>query len=637
MAYSFTQDFARLQKVMDRATSIFNQRPWELRLVADDRVELYSDPDEHLGKLLPREVVISCGAALYNLRLAIHVAGREPSVWLFPDLDHHSSLLTTVASAPTLLASIEVWSGRPSPPSDSQQELYEAIWLRRTERGPYRYVPVPPTILVEMETAAAQEHAWLRTLPPRQRRQAFHALAAANKKIDEERVLTERLSSLNRAQDDHYGPAPADKRVEKAPPTRPAFWLEELEEELAPFENSRRTQLMALSTDDDRPLDWLRAGEALQHALLNGTRYSMSAAGGRSTAYRQQLYYAPFDVHHLLGRRRTAPSGYAVEASFLTQSLELANLRDLDPARLAALGLTDLKDSQQGKDRWRWPWRSYFTEIPQVLMRVGYAPVRAVTDSDDERTESIRPPAEATDLPSETPPAVRKKKEGLSRTRAWRLLLEHVDCPRDDKRGQDDRAARLEHHEQLGPRFYRRYVGGADRGGGPEGQREVVDEPGHPVGGYVLRVLHLREDERRVPVRVVGPGRGSAAVEVPVPQPEGDHVRCPDHAAGGEQPARVSGEELVVGQDLRDEPACGEQIRHGQERDDDPGDDPQPGFLPVDAARVPSDQHGQQPEQYDREHPGRLDPVASRQRHMQGGGDNDRQGHRPPVLAPFGW
>ncbi len=391
MAYSFRQDFARLQKVMDRATSIFNQRPWDLRLVADDRVELYSDPDESLGKMLPREVVISCGAALYNLRLAIKVAGRKPSVWLLPDLDHHASLLTTVASEPTLLASIEVWSGHPDPPSDAQQELYEAVWLRRTDRGPYRYVPVPPTILVEMETAAAEERAWLRTLPPRQRRQAFRALAAANKKINGERVLTERMSGLSRAQDDHYGPAPADGQADKAPSTRPA-WLEELEVELAPFENSRQTQLMALSTDDDRPLDWLRAGEALQHALLTGTRYSMSVAGGRSTAYRQQLYYAPLDVHHFLGRRRTAPSGYAVEASFLTQSLELANLRDLEPDRLAALGLTDLRD-QEGKDKWRWPWRSYFTEIPQVLMRVGYAPVRLVSDDDDERPEPAPRPA----------------------------------------------------------------------------------------------------------------------------------------------------------------------------------------------------------------------------------------------------
>jgi hypothetical protein len=52
--------------------------------------------------------------------------------------------------------------------------------------------------------------------------------------------------------------------------------------------------------------------------------------------------------------------------------------------------------------------------------------------------------------------------------------------------------------------------------------------------------------------------------------------------------------------------------------------------------RVPSDQHGQQPEQYGRDHPGWLDPVARWQSHMQAGGDNDRQGRRPPGLAPLG-
>src|SRR5208283_4080205 len=59
----------------------------------------------------------------------------------------------------------------------------------------------------------------------------------------------------------------------------------------------------------------------------------------------------------------------------------------------------------------------------------------------------------------------------------------------------------------------------------------------------------------------------AAAVEVPVPEPEGDHIRRPDHAASGEQTARVSGEDLVVGQDLHDEPAGGDQVRQGQERD----------------------------------------------------------------------
>jgi hypothetical protein len=389
MVYSFThEEMTRLREAMNRAPSIFNQRPWDLRRVADDRVDLYSAPVEDLGRLLPREVVISCGAALYNLRLAIRVAGREPSVWLLPGLSLGSGLLTTVASHETLLASIEVMQGRPNPAGIADQELYEALWLRRTHRRPYQYVPVPPPILVEMETAAAHEHCWLRTLPNRQRRQALRAVASANKKINQERRLAESLYKLNLVQPDDFGPMPAGRQAEKAPLTRPDFWRLD---EYAPFEDRlrtppgarRRPQLMALSTDDDRPLDWLRAGEALQHGLLNGTRFSMSVRGGRSTPYREQLYYAPLDPHRLW-RRPPAPDGYAVEASFLTQSLELATLCDLDPARLTALGLSGLHGSQQGTDRWRWPWRWYFTEVPQVLMRVGYAEVKRLSDPETE-------------------------------------------------------------------------------------------------------------------------------------------------------------------------------------------------------------------------------------------------------------
>lgn len=367
MMYSFTdKEMARLREAMDRAPSILRQRPWDLRRVADDRVEVRSVPDQDLGKLLPREVVISCGAALYNLRLAIRVAGRHPSVWLLPGLNLRSGLLTTVASAETLLASVEITQDRPYPPNDAEQELYEALWLGRTDRRLHQYVPVPPAILVEMENAATHEHYWLRTLPGRQRRQALRAVASANKKIREENKLTERLAELNMPRAG-FGPTPPAAR--------------------------RRTQLMALSTDGDHPLDWLRAGEALQHALLNGTRLSMSALGGRSTPYRQQFCYAPLGRHRLW-RRRPAPNGYAVEASFLTQSLELADLRDLGPEGLAALELADLTGSQPGRGRWRWPWRWYFTEIPQVLMRVGYVEVNRVTAPGGGRyTEPIPRPA----------------------------------------------------------------------------------------------------------------------------------------------------------------------------------------------------------------------------------------------------
>lgn len=378
-SYSLIVDEPRLLQVMERAPSILNQRPWQLKVVSDSRAELYSVPDPILGKLLPREVVISCGAALYNLRLAIQAAGREPTVspLLGIGLRFDPDLLTTVTAQPTLLASVEVIPGRPARPSLAEQERYEAIWLRRTDRWPYRQMPVPPPILVEMENAAARERGWLRVLSGRQRRQVLRAVKRANKD-----PLLNTLSQLNRVPLANYGPTPEDE----VPMTRPDFWRNDM---FARFENLRHAQLMALSTDDDRPLDWLRAGEALQRALLNGTRFSMSALGGRSTPYRQQLEYGPLDPHRLRPRH-PVPAGYAVEVSFLTQFLELADikaqlatltppdrvaLKALELADLEALEQADPKNKQQREDGGlRWPWRTYFTEIPQMVMRVGWAP-----------------------------------------------------------------------------------------------------------------------------------------------------------------------------------------------------------------------------------------------------------------------
>ena len=56
----------------------------------------------------------------------------------------------------------------------------------------------------------------------------------------------------------------------------------------------------------------------------------------------------------------------------------------------------------------------------------------------------------------------------------------------------------------------------------------------------------------------------------------------------------------------------------------------------MNAARVAGDQHRQQREQHDRDHPCGVDPVPGRQRHMQAGDDDDRRGDRPPALAPLG-
>ena len=103
----------------------------------------------------------------------------------------------------TLLASVEVTPGRPAQPSNAPQELYEALWLRRTDRGPYRYLPVPPPILVEMEIAAAREDGWLRTLSPADSKRARRAAIRASRELG--KGLAARLSAVP---DYAYGPTP---------------------------------------------------------------------------------------------------------------------------------------------------------------------------------------------------------------------------------------------------------------------------------------------------------------------------------------------------------------------------------------------------------------------------------------------
>ena len=300
-------DMARIVEAVQNAPSIFNQQLWDVRLAGEarERVDLYADPKGAPGTTLPREVAISCGAALYNLRLAIRVAGRTPSVWMLPGLDGQSPLIDQLGAGRVLVASVEIMPDRIAPPNAGVQEMYEAMWLRHAPAGTHPILPVPVPLLVEMEDAAAEEHGWLRVLHPRQRRLILRELRRAG-------AYTAGLG--------------------------------------------RRTQLMSLSTDDDRPLDWLRAGQALQHALLTGTRYSMSGASGRSDRYRVSLRYGLSDWHPLRSPRRV-PAGYGVTASFLPQSLELADLR---------------------RRPRRWPWHSFYNEVPQMVLRVAFAPVERI-------------------------------------------------------------------------------------------------------------------------------------------------------------------------------------------------------------------------------------------------------------------
>lgn len=132
-----------------RAPSVFNTQPWRFRLEAN-ALELHADPGRGLPTLDPvgREMLISCGAALFGLRLAVRGLGYVPVVSVLPDPAH-----------PDLLA--RVYLGEPRPITTDEQQLLAAVPHRHTHRGPFSPDPLPAGLLAALRQDAAAEGASL--------------------------------------------------------------------------------------------------------------------------------------------------------------------------------------------------------------------------------------------------------------------------------------------------------------------------------------------------------------------------------------------------------------------------------------------------------------------------------------------
>jgi hypothetical protein len=401
MSYDLPTDIERIVEAVQEAPSIFNTRPWWFEFCPPDHVELWLRGNS--GKNLPqgtakgtakaraREYVISCGAALFDLRMTLRMAGHDPIVWLLPDPGRADPM-----RPPALLASVEIITGRARKPTIAEQELYEAIKRRHTSRWPY-ILPVPLPIIVDMEDAAAQEGAYLRLLHRREAKRWLRITREVDRSPAFKPPFTNFVSTAN------HGPRPTNRY----PPTRPNFWLKVSQR----FE---KPQLMALSTDDDEPLDWLRAGQALQRALLTGTWYSVSAPYGRTARYHAPRRYGVPARHHLL-RYHAPPQDHAPPQAGVPARHHLVKHDELAPYGLSASPLTESLewDDIRGQAR-RWPrrWRRWwYADLPQMVVRVGYATVSSTGEVPPETHMGTNvsqprrpPPAEALSSPDSPQP-----------------------------------------------------------------------------------------------------------------------------------------------------------------------------------------------------------------------------------------
>jgi nitroreductase len=268
----------RLIGAAGAAPSIHNTQPWRFRVAGDDLIEVHGDPGRMLwaADTRGRALHLSCGAALFNLRLAIRTIGAKPLIWPLPD----------PASEPTLLASVRLAEGRP--PALAERELFESIWRRHTSRVPFAGQPIGELVRWAMEQAAAAEFAALRLLGEADAALVVRLAAAAEKELAEDFDHHVELCRWIGTEGNDGVPASAlGARPESEPGPVRDFGSASPVNPRPSAEFEPLPHLAVLATASDEPGDWLRAGQALQRVLLTATSNGVAAS----------FLYQPMELH----------------------------------------------------------------------------------------------------------------------------------------------------------------------------------------------------------------------------------------------------------------------------------------------------------------------------------------------------
>lgn len=257
-----------------RAPSGHNTQPWRFA-TSDDLLHLYADRSRRLPVVDPedRALVISCGAALAHLTVALRHFGYAGDPTPFPD-----------PADPDLLATVGL--GRARTPEPGDHELFEAISTRHTHRAAFDSRPIPHPILEQLKRDTQQAGA------------TVHVFIG-----DEPQAVLAKLV----AEGDRTQFSDAGFRRELAAWVRPnrtrrpdgvpgyAFGISDLPSMLGPTmiatfdtgaKQSKKDEqlalsapaLLVLSTAGDTPANWLDAGQAVAVLLLRATAHGLAAS-----------------------------------------------------------------------------------------------------------------------------------------------------------------------------------------------------------------------------------------------------------------------------------------------------------------------------------------------------------------------
>jgi nitroreductase len=250
------------------APSVHNSQPWLFRWRAGG-IDVLADPTRRLDVVDPRgrELLVSVGAAILNLRVAILDHGRLPIQRLFPD-----------RRQPDLVA--RVTPGPVTVPDPTARVLASAIPRRHTSRAPFSSLAVPSAVVDELSGAAAVEGAALAVADPAGRTALLGLTRTAEEWQRAEAGYRAELTAWTRGYpgrrdgvpEQAFGPR--DRwdmaAVRDFGLTQPSGHRREAEFEPDPL-------VVVLSTPGDDPYHWVRAGQAMQRVLLTATVRGVSA------------------------------------------------------------------------------------------------------------------------------------------------------------------------------------------------------------------------------------------------------------------------------------------------------------------------------------------------------------------------
>ncbi len=253
-----------LFEIASRAPSLHNTQPWRFT-VGDQAIEIYADTNRQL-RIDPngREMLISCGAALYGLRLAVRSLGNLPEVELLP-----------APAAPAglrLLARVRL--GPAEPLTADERTMLLAVPHRHTHRGPFEAGPLPAGLLARLQEDAEAEGATLTVVDSGSAHKRLVAIATASSRGQDLDPVSRAETRLWTRDADSEARDGVPAHAFPAAPRRQAGWLPQRDFDLGrglgqlSGDGPAAPVTAVLFTPGDGEQDWLRAGQALHRLLL---------------------------------------------------------------------------------------------------------------------------------------------------------------------------------------------------------------------------------------------------------------------------------------------------------------------------------------------------------------------------------